>query len=41
MMKAFLICCLWGQGWIGAHVFGAIAWHRSFVAERAGRKVSV
>ena len=25
-MGTFLICCLWGQGWIGGHPFGALGW---------------
>jgi len=38
-MGTFLICCLWGQGWIGGHAGGAIGWLLSLLLERvAGRE---
>jgi hypothetical protein len=36
-MKTLLICCLWGQGWIGGHKYGAIGWLCTLVAGRLAR----
>jgi len=31
-MGTFLICCLWGAGWIGATPVGAMRWFCSLIA---------
>jgi len=33
-MGTFLICCLWGQGWIGATAFRALGWLWSLILRR-------
>ena len=37
LMGTFLICCLWGQGWIGGRPWGAIGWLCMFAADRIAR----
>jgi hypothetical protein len=39
-MGTFLICCLWGQGWIGGHPGGAIGWLCTVMLERASRRAT-
>ena len=36
-MGTFLMCCLWGQGWIGGRPGGAIGWLLATLAERLAR----
>jgi hypothetical protein len=40
MMGTFLICCLWGQCWIGATRVGTIGWFCSLIAGARGDAAS-